>query len=385
MVTETRPVTETPVSRPRTIPVEDAPAVRIAPVEETPVVRIRPVEEFPAVRIAPVETRPVVPAIPEPVDAVLRFIDTIIPPVVVESEGGRVAVIEGPVSRVDGAGTDTAMVTPQVTTEDSAPQVRLPTEEPPPAGGTREEPLPPDATVTPETAPELRRGAIVLNDGRSQMVFQETGLISAPTLTIMDPFTAKVMVCANEPIPTLMMDDAGFTSAVVLADGTILTKPVDVFKSAVRADGLPLADDVRATVCNLSEKVKRLSLPENIIRMPKLSETERELIPARVVVGVGGRVLIVAADNTTEKTLRGIAVRVLGDRLENSTILYKPFPDRNQQPLSVRGVAVEGDLPGRINADLMLTDRSGTTTTQRCEFSKDTDMVCTVLQRVGTF
>lgn len=299
--------------------------------------------------VARVETRPA-----PRVEEAPRFIDAYLPPPRVEEEPvRREAVVE---ERIVAAEEPPAVA--------EAPRTEV-----------REE-TPPEVAPTPEPAPDLRSSTFIISDGVQPLVIQA----GARTTSIIDPATTEAVVCrtANESsILTLGEDDAGVTRGVVLNGGILLFKPADFFRKFLRLEGAPFAIDAVAKDCDFVAHLARLSTPEFIIPMPKLSETERELIPANIVVGTGGRIFIVAADNTAEKTLRGIAVREAGTSMTDSRTLFKPFPERNQLPLVVRGVTAVGELTGRIIVDLVLTDRDGMTTTQRCEFARDVPMTCT--------
>lgn len=298
--------------------------------------------------VARVETRPA-----PRVEEAPRFIDAYLPPPRVEAE---------PVRRE-------AIVEERVVAAEEPPAVAEA-----PRAEVREEP-PPEVAPTPVPAPDLRSSTFIISDGVQPLVIQA----GARTTSIIDPATTEAVVCktaSESSILTLGEDDAGATRGVVLNGGILLFKPADFFKKFLRLEGAPFAIDAVAKDCDFVAHLARLSTPEFIIPMPKLSETERELIPANVVVGTGGRIFIVAADNTAEKTLRGIAVREAGTSMTDSRTLFKPLPERNQLPLVVRGVTAVGELTGRINVDLVLTDRDGTTTTQRCEFARDVPMTC---------
>lgn len=311
---------------------------------------------------APVAAAPVSRA---PVVAVPRFIDTVLPtrPVVTE-----------PASRVAVAETPTTIVT-----RDAA----LPTRTPVDVATLSPMDLPPEnlATVGRDAAVETlvaaaplveRPRMIILNDGAQQVIIQSM----AASTTIIDPVTTEAVVCKSTgdfPILSLGEDEAGITRGVVLSGGTILLKPTDFFKKVLRLEGAPFAIDTPAKDCTLITYHSRLSTPDLMVTMPKLSETDRELVSVKAVVVEGGRVFMVAADNTAEKTLRGIVVREASGRA-----LLKMLPERNQVAQAVRGMTVTGDLTGRMGADLVLTAGDGTTTTQHCEFSKDIDMTCTI-------
>lgn len=212
---------------------------------------------------------------------------------------------------------------------------------------------------------------IILNNGEQPVIIQTT----ATSATVIDPATFEAVVCKIEgdfPVLSLGEDDAGLTRGVVLAGGAILLKPADFFKKFLRLEGAPFAIDAPAKECSLLVLHSRLSTPDLVINMPKLSEADRELVSAKAAVVDGGRVFIVAADNSAEKTLRGIVVREADGRR-----LFKLLPERNQVAQTVRSMTVTGDLATRMVVDLVLNASDGTGTTQHCEFAKDANMTCT--------
>lgn len=356
------------------VAVSSAPATRAeAPVASPPLFYSQPiVTALAPARTPPTEvpvSRPSTPVAAAPVSrapvvAVPRFIDTVLPtrPVVTEP-ASRVAVAEAPTT---------------IVTRDAA----LPTRTPVDVATLSPMDLPPEnlATVgrdavveTPVAAAPVaeRPRMIILNDGAQQVIIQSM----AASTTIIDPVTTEAVVCKSTgdfPILSLGEDEAGITRGVVLSGGTILLKPTDFFKKVLRLEGAPFAIDTPAKDCTLITYHSRLSTPDLMVTMPKLSEADREWVSAKAVVVEGGRVFIVAADNTAEKTVRGIVVREASGR-----VLLKMLPERNQVAQAVRGMTVTGDLTGRMVADLVLTASDGTTTTQHCEFSKDIDMTCT--------
>ncbi len=350
----------TPVELPATESRASPSELRVAP--SGPVTFSLPLITLAPTRTAPAETRTVAvaPFVREPVVAVPRFIDTVLPTRPVDEPTAMSTRDAAPPTRPP---EDARIASPV----DEVPAA--PAEETSATQGTRE--------TKPTPALELSPGTTLLSDGTQRVLIQS----NATSTTITDGATGGAVVCkASDDFPVISLgeNETGVTRAVVLGGGVIVLKPTGFFKKFIEAEGDRPAADTPPKDCNLIASIGRLSTPDLVLNMPKMSETDRELTSAKTMAGGTGRVFIVVADHGTDKILRGIMAIELHETAANSKVLFKMFPERQQLPLVVRGMTVVGDPTGRVTADLVLTAGDGTTTTQHCEFSSETDMTCTI-------